>query len=86
MSYQQVLDPSSPAYGVFINPPVDASGNQMMRAPETSGTVGVNYHQPVSWGDLSFDAKLDLLWEVDVVATIRLCREVGRLMRRALGG
>lgn len=31
--------------------------------------------------DLPFVAKLDLLWEVDVVATIRLCREVGRRMR-----
>jgi 3-oxoacyl-[acyl-carrier protein] reductase len=30
---------------------------------------------------LSFDAKLDLLWEVDVVATIRLCRAVGRRMK-----
>jgi 3-oxoacyl-[acyl-carrier protein] reductase len=30
---------------------------------------------------LSFDAKLDLLWSVDVVATIRLCREVGRRMK-----
>jgi len=30
---------------------------------------------------LSFDAKLDRLWEVDVVATIRLCREVGRRMK-----
>jgi 3-oxoacyl-[acyl-carrier protein] reductase len=30
---------------------------------------------------LSFDAKLDLLWSVDVAATIRLCREVGRRMR-----
>jgi 3-oxoacyl-[acyl-carrier protein] reductase len=30
--------------------------------------------------DLSFDAKLDLLWEVDVVATMRLCRDVGRRM------
>jgi 3-oxoacyl-[acyl-carrier protein] reductase len=29
---------------------------------------------------LSFDAKLDLLWAVDVVATIRLCRSVGRRM------
>jgi 3-oxoacyl-[acyl-carrier protein] reductase len=29
---------------------------------------------------LSFDAKLDLLWSVDVVATIRLCRAVGRRM------
>jgi 3-oxoacyl-[acyl-carrier protein] reductase len=29
---------------------------------------------------LSFDAKLDLLWSVDVVATIRLCRGVGRRM------
>ena len=26
---------------------------------------------------LSFDAKLDLLWSVDVAATIRLCRDVG---------
>jgi len=31
--------------------------------------------------DLPFDAKLDLLWEVDVAATIRLCREIGRRMR-----
>jgi 3-oxoacyl-[acyl-carrier protein] reductase len=29
---------------------------------------------------LPFDAKLDLLWSVDVVATIRLCRAVGRRM------
>ena len=29
---------------------------------------------------LSFDAKLDLLWSVDVVATIRLCRRVGQRM------
>jgi 3-oxoacyl-[acyl-carrier protein] reductase len=29
---------------------------------------------------LSFDAKLDLLWSIDVVATIRLCRAVGRRM------
>ena len=29
---------------------------------------------------LSFDAKLDLLWSVDVAATIRLCRDVGRRM------
>jgi 3-oxoacyl-[acyl-carrier protein] reductase len=30
---------------------------------------------------LPFDAKLDLLWNVDVVATIRLCRAVGRRMK-----
>jgi 3-oxoacyl-[acyl-carrier protein] reductase len=30
---------------------------------------------------LSFDDKLDLLWSVDVVATIRLCRQVGGLMK-----
>jgi 3-oxoacyl-[acyl-carrier protein] reductase len=30
---------------------------------------------------LPFDAKLDRLWEVDVVATIRLCRAIGRKMR-----
>lgn len=30
---------------------------------------------------LDFDAKLDRLWAVDVVATIRLCRQIGRLMR-----
>jgi 3-oxoacyl-[acyl-carrier protein] reductase len=29
---------------------------------------------------LPFDEKLDLLWDVDVAATIRLCRAVGRLM------
>lgn len=29
---------------------------------------------------LPFDAKLDLLWEVDVAAAIRLCRAVGRRM------
>jgi 3-oxoacyl-[acyl-carrier protein] reductase len=32
---------------------------------------------------LPFDAKLDVLWAVDVVATIRLCRAVGRLMKAA---
>jgi 3-oxoacyl-[acyl-carrier protein] reductase len=30
---------------------------------------------------LSFDAKLDLLWSVDVVATIRLCRAIGAKMK-----
>jgi 3-oxoacyl-[acyl-carrier protein] reductase len=29
---------------------------------------------------LPFDAKLDLLWSVDVVATVRLCRTVGKRM------
>jgi 3-oxoacyl-[acyl-carrier protein] reductase len=30
---------------------------------------------------LDFDAKFDLLWSVDVVATVRLCRAVGRRMK-----
>jgi NAD(P)-dependent dehydrogenase (short-subunit alcohol dehydrogenase family) len=33
-----------------------------------------------------FDAKLDELWEVDVVATIRLCRDIGRCMREQGAG
>jgi 3-oxoacyl-[acyl-carrier protein] reductase len=35
---------------------------------------------------LSFDAKLDRLWAVDVAATVRLCRAVGRLMKEHQGG
>ena len=35
---------------------------------------------------LPFDEKLDWLWAVDVVATIRLCREVGRRMRQRGNG
>jgi 3-oxoacyl-[acyl-carrier protein] reductase len=35
---------------------------------------------------LPFDAKLDLLWQVDVVSTLRLCRSVGRLMKEQGGG
>ncbi len=35
---------------------------------------------------LPFEAKLDLLWRVNVVATMRLCRSVGRLMKAAGGG
>jgi 3-oxoacyl-[acyl-carrier protein] reductase len=35
---------------------------------------------------LGFDAKLDLLWEVDVVATMRLCRAVGRKMKERGSG
>jgi len=35
---------------------------------------------------LSFDAKLDLLWAVDVAATVRLCRAVGRRMKSRGGG
>ncbi len=31
---------------------------------------------------LSFEEKLDLLWEVDVVATMRLCRRVGQFMKQ----
>ena len=34
----------------------------------------------------SFDEKLDLLLAVDVVATMRLCREVGRRMKEQGGG
>jgi 3-oxoacyl-[acyl-carrier protein] reductase len=30
---------------------------------------------------LSFDAKFDLLWSVDVVATVRLCRGIGQRMK-----
>jgi 3-oxoacyl-[acyl-carrier protein] reductase len=30
---------------------------------------------------LTFDEKLDLLWSVDVAATIRLCRDVGQRMK-----
>jgi len=35
---------------------------------------------------LSFDSKLELLWRVDVMATLRLCRRVGRLMKASGGG
>ena len=35
---------------------------------------------------LSFDRKLDRLWEVDVVSTIRLCRAVGRRMKERGSG
>lgn len=35
---------------------------------------------------LPFDAKLDLLWNVDVSATIRLCRAVGQRMKERGGG
>jgi 3-oxoacyl-[acyl-carrier protein] reductase len=31
---------------------------------------------------LSFDEKLDRLWSIDVVSTVRLCRLVGRLMKQ----
>lgn len=35
---------------------------------------------------LSFDEKLDRLWSIDVTATVRLCRSVGRLMKEAGSG
>jgi 3-oxoacyl-[acyl-carrier protein] reductase len=35
---------------------------------------------------LSFDEKLDRLWSIDVVSTVRLCRAVGRLMKAAGAG
>lgn len=35
---------------------------------------------------LAFDSKLELLWQVDVVATMRLCRAIGRLMKDSGGG
>jgi 2-amino-4-hydroxy-6-hydroxymethyldihydropteridine diphosphokinase len=34
----------------------------------------------------SFDRKLQALWEVDVAATVRLCRAIGERMRDAQGG
>lgn len=39
-----------------------------------------------SAGELDADAKLDLLLAVDVVATIRLCRDIGRRMKGQGGG
>jgi len=35
---------------------------------------------------LAFDEKLDRLWAVDVVATIRLCRAIGQRMKAHRGG
>ncbi len=35
---------------------------------------------------LDFDAKLDMLWAVDVAATIRLCRAVGQRMKERGSG
>jgi 3-oxoacyl-[acyl-carrier protein] reductase len=35
---------------------------------------------------LPFDSKLDRLWKVDVAATVRLCRSVGRLMKASGSG
>ena len=35
---------------------------------------------------LPFDDKLDLLWTIDVVSTVRLCRSVGHLMKQAGAG
>lgn len=35
---------------------------------------------------LPFVSKLELLWRVDVVATMRLCRSIGRLMKEVGGG
>ena len=35
---------------------------------------------------LDFDAKLEMLWKVDVVASMRFCRAVGRRMKAAGGG
>jgi 3-oxoacyl-[acyl-carrier protein] reductase len=35
---------------------------------------------------LSFDEKLDRLWSIDVVSTVRLCRSIGRLMKGAGAG
>ena len=35
---------------------------------------------------LPFEAKLDLLWSVDVIATVRLCRAVGKQMTAAGSG
>jgi 3-oxoacyl-[acyl-carrier protein] reductase len=36
--------------------------------------------------ELSFDEKLERLWAIDAVATIRLCRAVGRRMKEHRGG
>jgi len=36
--------------------------------------------------DWSFEEKLEVLWKVDVVSTMRACRHVGNLMRQHEGG
>jgi iron complex outermembrane receptor protein len=58
VDYEQVTDPGSPAYGIFINPAVDATDNDMSRSPQFTGSFGANYAVPVSWGQLDFDANL----------------------------
>lgn len=37
-------------------------------------------------GELSFDEKLELLWQVDIRGTMRVCRQVGRRMKERGSG
>jgi 3-oxoacyl-[acyl-carrier protein] reductase len=86
------------AFGVRAEPLMadladrDAGDNLVARAWELWGGLDAWLHlagADTLTGEsarLPFDAKLDLLWSVDVVATMRLCREVGRRMRAAGGG
>ncbi|MES1263980.1 MAG: TonB-dependent receptor, partial [Peristeroidobacter soli] len=53
--YVQDTTPTSPTYGLFLNPEVNASGNQMLRSPDWTETLGLTYGTPVAGGELTLN-------------------------------
>jgi iron complex outermembrane receptor protein len=56
--YIQDTNPANPTYGTFLSPAVNAGGNQMLRTPEFTGTLGLTYATPLAGGDLALNADL----------------------------
>lgn len=54
--YDQDTDPDSATYGTFVTSTDDASGNDMPRAPDFSGNIGLHYAQSAGSGMLDLNA------------------------------
>jgi iron complex outermembrane receptor protein len=57
-SFPGAVDYVQSPIGIFINPAVNATGNQAERAPKFTSNVGLGYHVPVAGGDLALNASL----------------------------
>lgn len=54
--FDQILDPANPAFGTIATSVTDASGNELIRAPEFSGNAAADYVTSLGSGKLAFNA------------------------------
>lgn len=58
IGYQQILDPTSAAFGQFGTINIDASGFPVQRTPRFSGSVGGSYGMDLAGGRIALNANL----------------------------